>query len=138
MEVAAGGLGPELLPAPEPDEVVPAVAEEVQVRGEVQTFRLVRRLGARAHAVLQVSPRTVENHKRRLYAKLGVRSASHAVSRAVSLGVVDPVPTAPSRASFEAKRMVLTSVVTPPVSLSSSVMCAGSFDGMAPPTSPGS
>jgi hypothetical protein len=53
---AAGRLRSDLLPAPEPDEVVPAVAEEVQVRGEVQPFRLVRRLGARAHAVLQVVP----------------------------------------------------------------------------------
>ena len=43
--------------------------------------------------VLHVSPRTVENHKRRLYAKLGVRSASHAVSRAVSLGLIGPAST---------------------------------------------
>lgn len=42
--------------------------------------------------VLQVSPRTVENQKRRLYAKLGVSSASHAVSRAVSLGLIGQTP----------------------------------------------
>ncbi len=45
--------------------------------------------GARDMAdVLQISPHTVENHKRRLYAKLGVTSSSHAVSRAVSLGMI--------------------------------------------------
>lgn len=42
--------------------------------------------------VLKVSPRTVENRKRRLYTKLGVASASHAVSRAVSLGVIGQPP----------------------------------------------
>jgi DNA-binding NarL/FixJ family response regulator len=44
--------------------------------------------------ILRVSPRTVENHKRRLYAKLGVTSASHAVSRAASLGLIDQPPPA--------------------------------------------
>lgn len=47
--------------------------------------------------VLQVSPRTVENRKRRLYTKLGVGSASHAVSRAVSLGVIGQPPAGPSQ-----------------------------------------
>lgn len=44
--------------------------------------------------ILAVSPRTIENHKRRLYAKLGVGSASHAVSRAVSLGMIGQPPAA--------------------------------------------
>jgi DNA-binding NarL/FixJ family response regulator len=39
--------------------------------------------------LLQVSPRTVENHKRRLYVKLDVRSSGHAVARAASLGLVE-------------------------------------------------
>ncbi|HET6212881.1 MAG TPA: LuxR C-terminal-related transcriptional regulator [Micromonosporaceae bacterium] len=39
--------------------------------------------------LLHISPRTVENHKRRLYVKLGVGSSSHAVSRATSLGLLD-------------------------------------------------
>jgi DNA-binding NarL/FixJ family response regulator len=39
--------------------------------------------------LLQISPRTVENHKRRLYVKLGVGSSSQAVSRATSLGLID-------------------------------------------------
>ncbi|MGE5828308.1 MAG: LuxR C-terminal-related transcriptional regulator [Micromonosporaceae bacterium] len=38
---------------------------------------------------LRISPRTVENHKRHIYTKLGVGSASHAVSRATSLGLID-------------------------------------------------
>jgi DNA-binding NarL/FixJ family response regulator len=40
--------------------------------------------------LLQISPRTVENHKRRLYVKLGVGSSGQAVSRALSLGLTDP------------------------------------------------
>jgi two-component system nitrate/nitrite response regulator NarL len=39
--------------------------------------------------LLRISPRAVENHKRRLYVKLGVGSSSHAVSRATSLGLAD-------------------------------------------------
>lgn len=47
---------------------------------------------------LRISPRTVENHKRHIYTKLGVGSASHAVSRATSLGLIEaPVPDAPAR-----------------------------------------
>jgi DNA-binding NarL/FixJ family response regulator len=38
---------------------------------------------------LNISPRTVENHKRRLYLKLNVRNAGHAVARAASLGLVE-------------------------------------------------
>jgi DNA-binding NarL/FixJ family response regulator len=40
-------------------------------------------------ALLQISPLTVENLKRRVYAKLGVNSSAHAVSRAASLGLLD-------------------------------------------------
>ncbi|MEN3306328.1 MAG: two-component system, NarL family, nitrate/nitrite response regulator NarL [Micromonosporaceae bacterium] len=36
-----------------------------------------------------ISPRTVENHKRRLYAKLGVGNSSQAVSRASALGLLE-------------------------------------------------
>jgi DNA-binding NarL/FixJ family response regulator len=42
--------------------------------------------------LLQISPRTVENRKRRLYVKLGVTSSSQAVARAASLGLTDPPP----------------------------------------------
>jgi DNA-binding NarL/FixJ family response regulator len=39
--------------------------------------------------VFGISPLTVENLKRRLYAKLGVNSSAQAVSRAASLGLLD-------------------------------------------------
>jgi two-component system, NarL family, nitrate/nitrite response regulator NarL len=37
---------------------------------------------------LQLRPRTVENHKRHIYEKLGVNSQSHAVARTMSLGLL--------------------------------------------------
>lgn len=39
--------------------------------------------------LLRISPHTVDNHKRRVYAKFGVDSQSLVVSRAVALGLVD-------------------------------------------------
>jgi two-component system, NarL family, nitrate/nitrite response regulator NarL len=39
--------------------------------------------------LLKISPLTVENLKRRVYAKLGVNSSAQAVSRAASLGMLD-------------------------------------------------
>jgi DNA-binding CsgD family transcriptional regulator len=39
--------------------------------------------------LLGISPLTVENLKRRIYAKLEVNSGAHAVSRAASLGILD-------------------------------------------------
>jgi DNA-binding NarL/FixJ family response regulator len=42
---------------------------------------------------LDLRPRTVENHRRHIYAKLAVGSQSHAISRAISLGLLDtPLP----------------------------------------------
>lgn len=40
--------------------------------------------------LLRISPHTVDNHKRRVYAKFGVDSQSLAVSRAMTLGLVEP------------------------------------------------
>lgn len=40
--------------------------------------------------LLRISPHTVDNHKRRVYAKFGVGSQSLAVSRAIALGLVEP------------------------------------------------
>jgi DNA-binding NarL/FixJ family response regulator len=42
--------------------------------------------------LLGISPLTVENLKRRVYAKLDVSSSAHAVSRAASLGILDGQP----------------------------------------------
>jgi DNA-binding CsgD family transcriptional regulator len=39
--------------------------------------------------LLQVSPRTVENHRRRLHMKLDVHNSGHAVARAISMGLID-------------------------------------------------
>jgi DNA-binding NarL/FixJ family response regulator len=39
---------------------------------------------------LSISPRTVENHKRRIFAKLGVHSQAHATASAVRLGLLRP------------------------------------------------
>jgi DNA-binding NarL/FixJ family response regulator len=48
--------------------------------------------------LLNISPYTVENHKRHVYAKLGVGNQSHAVSRATALGLLDkPAPAAGQR-----------------------------------------
>lgn len=49
-------------------------------------------------AALGISPRTVENHKRRIYAKFDARGAAHAVSQAARLGLVSaPVAEHPTR-----------------------------------------
>jgi two-component system nitrate/nitrite response regulator NarL len=40
--------------------------------------------------LLELRPRTVENHKRHIYEKLGVGSQSHAVAKAIWLGLLQP------------------------------------------------
>jgi two-component system, NarL family, nitrate/nitrite response regulator NarL len=47
--------------------------------------------------LLGISPLTVENLKRRVYAKLGVNSSAQAVSRVASLGMLDQRANKPSR-----------------------------------------
>ncbi len=56
VEVAAGGLGLELLPAPQPDEVVTPVLQELEVGVVVELFRGLGAVGARPHAVVEVVP----------------------------------------------------------------------------------
>jgi DNA-binding CsgD family transcriptional regulator len=41
-------------------------------------------------SLLELRPRTVENHKRHIYEKLGVGSQSHAVAKAIWLGLLQP------------------------------------------------
>jgi two-component system, NarL family, nitrate/nitrite response regulator NarL len=53
--------------------------------------------------LLGISPLTVENIKRRIYAKLDVNSGAHAVSRAASLGILDRRP-APAVRQRERRR----------------------------------
>ena len=54
--VPACCLGPELLPPPEPDEVVAALGQELEITLEVESLGLVRILDSRSHPVLQVVP----------------------------------------------------------------------------------
>jgi len=56
----------------------------------------------------------VENHKRRLYAKLGVGNASHAVSRATMLGLIDAPDAAPRRLGVQPGRVAVVVVHGPP------------------------
>jgi DNA-binding NarL/FixJ family response regulator len=68
-------------------------------------------------ALLGISPLTVENLKRRVYAKLEVSSGAHAVARAASLGMLDgrkPVPAAPRRQRAEGGSGVLAVVAGRP------------------------
>ena len=62
--------------------------------------------------LLQISPLTVENIKRRVYAKLDVSSSVHAVARAASLGMLDQrgVPAASRRPPADTGAAVLTVV----------------------------
>src|SRR6266545_3829692 len=76
--------------------------------------------------LLEISPHTVENHKRRIYVKLGVGNQIHAVSRATSLGLLEPDPASrpPRRARIEPGRPLL--VIDP---LPADWMFAEALDG---------
>jgi len=67
-------------------------------------------------ALLRISPLTVENIKRRVYAKLDVSSSVHAVARAASLGMLDQraAPAARRRPPPDSGTTVLTVVSGPP------------------------
>jgi len=56
----------------------------------------------RVAAALGISPKTVENHKQRIFAKLGVQNQAHAVAVASRRGLLPPtfarVPSAISSA----------------------------------------
>jgi DNA-binding CsgD family transcriptional regulator len=60
---------------------------------------------------LDLRPRTIENHRRHIYAKLSVGSQSHAISRALSLGLLD---TPPQARQIEPGRAPLVIVPGPP------------------------
>jgi DNA-binding NarL/FixJ family response regulator len=63
---------------------------------------------------LNISPRTVENHKRRIFAKLGVHSQAHATASAVRLGLLRPPaagPDAPPQAVEPATETRLRALV---------------------------
>ncbi|MEW6476190.1 MAG: response regulator transcription factor [Actinomycetota bacterium] len=59
---------------------------EIQVLGEIgagSTTRLVAE-------AMGISPKTVENHKQRIFAKLGVQNQAHAVAVAMRQGLLQP------------------------------------------------
>ena len=77
-------------------------AHVMQVRAPTLTGReleVLRLIGAgrttrEISTALGVSRRTVENHKRRIFAKLGVQSQAHAVASAARLGILTAPPAA--------------------------------------------
>ena len=69
--------------------------------------------GPEIGSLLGISPLTVDNLKRRIYAKLDVNSGAHAVSRAASLGILDPRPgPAPERREPPSDDFAVLTVVT--------------------------
>lgn len=65
--------------------------------------------------LLDIGAHTVENHKRRIYVKLGVGNQIHAVSRATSLGLLETGTAPPLRQpSIESGRPPLVTVCGPP------------------------
>jgi DNA-binding NarL/FixJ family response regulator len=72
--------------------------------------------------LLELRPRTVENRKRTIYEKLGVGSQSHAVAKAIGLGLLQPGPPpamprrgpGPQRHAGEPGRALLTVLLGPP------------------------
>lgn len=64
--------------------------------------------------LLGISPLTVENLKRRIYAKLNVRSSAQAVSRAASLGIMDGRPGPAPRRERPSQDFPVLAVVSGP------------------------
>jgi DNA-binding NarL/FixJ family response regulator len=94
LQAIDGGLGDETV------TVVPAVRPRPQpsllTERETEVLRLIadglttRDVAAR----LGISPRTVENYKQHMFAKLGVQSRAHAVAVASRSGLLGPLPAA--------------------------------------------
>jgi DNA-binding CsgD family transcriptional regulator len=88
------GLGG-LLRALRPGTGVPSRVGRDELALTERELEIVALLGS-GHSVpeiaarLEIGPHTVENHKRRIYVKLGVGNQIHAVSRATSLGLLEP------------------------------------------------
>jgi two-component system, NarL family, nitrate/nitrite response regulator NarL len=72
--------------------------------------------GPEIASLLGISPLTVDNLKRRIYAKLDVNSGAHAVSRAASLGILDrrTEPVAPRRREPPSEDFAVLTVVAGP------------------------
>jgi two-component system nitrate/nitrite response regulator NarL len=72
-------------PAPVPPRLTPRELMIVYLMGAGHTASEIATL-------LELRPRTVENRKRNIYEKLGVGSQSHAVAKAIWLGLLQPGP----------------------------------------------
>jgi DNA-binding CsgD family transcriptional regulator len=73
------------------DERRPLLSQrEVQVLGEIGSGSTTRIVAE----TMGISPKTVENHKQRIFAKLGVQNQAHAVAVAMRQGLLQPSPSA--------------------------------------------
>ncbi len=70
---------------PRQGTTVPLTGRELDVLRLVAAGMTTGEIGPR----LGISPKTVENHKQRLFAKLGVQNQAHAVSIAMRAGLID-------------------------------------------------
>jgi len=94
--VATGDVAPQPRPRPEPrpQGTAPRATRELLTRRELDVLRLLSQ-GCRSSevgALLGVSARTVENHKRRIFAKLGVHGETPAVAEAIRRGLLQGRP----------------------------------------------
>jgi DNA-binding NarL/FixJ family response regulator len=71
-------------------------AREVEVLGVIGTGATTRS----AAEMMGISPKTVENHKQRIFSKLGVQNQAHAVAVALRQGLLNPAGPAGSMPSF--------------------------------------
>jgi DNA-binding NarL/FixJ family response regulator len=79
------------------DGISPAVLSRTGLSDRQREILLLMASGHNTSEIgrlLRISPGTVENHKRRVYAKLGAGSAVEAIARAAALGIVDGTPLA--------------------------------------------
>jgi DNA-binding NarL/FixJ family response regulator len=88
----------------EPAGEAPAAERRVLPGPDVLTPRereVLRHISAglttnQSAALLDVSPKTIDNHKQRMFAKLGVQNQAHAVAVAHRAGILRPSPQAAS------------------------------------------
>lgn len=74
------------------DETLPTTVALTLTRREMMVIILMSagHTAPEIAALLELRPRTVENHKRHIYEKLGVGSQSQAVAKALGLGLLEP------------------------------------------------
>lgn len=88
---AKSRLAPKIIGLPDRAEPEPKVGLTSRERSVLQLIR-VGSTTREISEVLGISPKTVENHKRRIFTKLGVQNQAHAVSVAMRSGML-PVDT---------------------------------------------